>query len=128
VVSPWRGVCAHKRQASRPQCRHRVDYRRLTSAASSHTDGEPPPRIGQPDVDELPAPASRHSVEVLLALVLPNDPGDNRHGRMECLFGLTGALVVQDALAGRPGVGLLALPLSPPPFHTSSVEQMFEVV
>jgi hypothetical protein len=47
---------------------------------------------------------------------------------MEGVLGLAGAGVVEDLLTGRPGVGLLALLLGPPPLHQSSVEQMFGLV
>jgi hypothetical protein len=70
-------------------------------------------------------PAAGNGVDELLAVVLPHDPGDDRHRLVEGVLGLAGAGVVEDRLAGRPAVGLLALLLGPPPLHTSSVEHVF---
>jgi hypothetical protein len=93
----------------------RLRYRRITSLASSHTE-----------VSRYRRSGSR--VEVFLAVVFPHDAGRDRHRRVEPMLRHPGAGPVKDALAGRPGVGLLALLLGPPPLHTSSVEHMFGVV
>jgi hypothetical protein len=53
----------------------------------------------------------------------PDDPRRDRQGRVEHVLGLAGSVVVEDALAGRPGE-LLAHGR----VHASSVEHVFACV
>jgi hypothetical protein len=85
--------------------------------------GELIPPIGHPYVHVPAGPAERDCLELLLAVVGPDDAGDDGHRLVEGVLGLACARVVEDALTpatSRPAAGRTG----PRPI----VEQVFECV
>ena len=81
--------------------------------------GEAVAGVWYANVGVLAGPAQRDCFDVLLAVVLRQDPGRDGHRLAEPVLRHLGREGVEDALARRPGVGLLPLLIGPPPLHTA---------
>jgi hypothetical protein len=96
------------------------------SSASSNVRGVQPhggavvSPIRHPHIHVAAGPAERFGVDMLLAVVGPNDAGHDRHRLVEGVLGHAGAGVVEDRLSSGLPRGCWRAWIHPP-----SVEQMF---